>query len=106
MCKNCAQKYRIDKSLRKVEQKEEIIIPDNNNFFRQSVPITPLLEKREQNFIQNIPKPNLKKKFKVELGESDYVVPQKKKKCKARTASSVVQSSIHNNGNSIKKVLS
>ncbi|XP_070505586.1 histone acetyltransferase p300-like [Chironomus tepperi] len=88
MCKNCSGSYSIDKidrSLWKLEKKD-IVNQDSNNFFRLSVPITPLLEKREQNF--NVTKPCLKTKYKEERDEFDYAMPTKKRKFVDQSASS------------------
>ena len=87
MCKDCSQRYRIetiDRSVWKFEKKEVVVIQDSNNFFKVSVPITPLLENREQNF--NVTKPCLKKKLSEE--RDDYIVPAKKKKVEDQSASS------------------
>ena len=84
MCMDCSQKYRIntiDRSLWKIDMKQEIVIQDSKNFFKVSVPITPLLEKREQNF-------TVKKRFKEQEDGFDYVVPTKKRKCEKKSASS------------------
>jgi len=89
MCMDCSQEYRIntiDRSLWKVHMKEEIVIQDSKNFFKVSVPVTPLLEKPEQNF--TVTKTCIKKRFKEEEDGFDYTVPTKKRKCEEQTASS------------------
>jgi hypothetical protein len=89
MCMDCSERHRInsiDTSLWKILKKEDIIIQDSNNFFKVSVPVTPLLEKREQNFI--VTKTCIKRKFKEEHDNFDYTVPAKKKKYETQTASS------------------
>jgi hypothetical protein len=89
MCADCSQKYRIDtidRSLWKLEMKEEVVIQDSNDFFKVLVPITPLIEKRESNF--NVPKPCLKKKFKEDNYNAEFTVPIKKRKCENHQSAS------------------